>query len=334
MPLWAVHISDGVLATPFWLAGFAAAILLLCWGAWKTQEEEVPRIALATAVFFIASTIHIKVPGSSVHLLLNGLTGVVLGRRAVLAIAGGLVLQALLIGHGGFYALGVNICVMTLPALAACVVHRALVSGLTTSRRVICSLLVFAAAAMLTLSSVFSGAMLSRLLTDSSEWIDKLQAAWEFTVQPVSLVITGILAVAATIVERRVHATPFFALGFFLGSLTVLLTSALNCIVLLVGGDTVWPMAPWAMVVLHLPVAALEGLIMGVTVAFLRKVKPELLGAEVAAIEPAAENAVLAGVFGPPQFSEPGLNGKTGLTLTSPAETPLPATPPTVPNPG
>src|SRR6185437_8393536 len=54
-----------------------------------------------------------------VHLLLNGLVGVVLGRRAPLAILMGLTLQAVLLGHGGFTTIGINACVMTLPALLA-----------------------------------------------------------------------------------------------------------------------------------------------------------------------------------------------------------------------
>src|SRR5262249_15470636 len=71
--------------------------------------------------FFIASSIHVPIPGSpsSAHLLLNGLVGVLLGWRAALAIPIGLFLQATLLGHGGFLALGVNSFVMTLPALLA-----------------------------------------------------------------------------------------------------------------------------------------------------------------------------------------------------------------------
>ena len=71
------------------------------------------------AAFFVATLIHVKVGPTSVHLLLNGLVGVILGRRAPLAIAVGLFLQAALLGHGGFLPLGVNTCVMSLPALLA-----------------------------------------------------------------------------------------------------------------------------------------------------------------------------------------------------------------------
>jgi cobalt/nickel transport system permease protein len=119
MALFAVHISDGVLAPPFWLAGFALAALLLVPAVWRMGEDEIPRVGLLTAAFFVASSIHVKVPPTSVHLLLNALVGVVLGRRAPLAIAVGLFLQAWLLAHGGFTTLGVNTVVIAVPAVLA-----------------------------------------------------------------------------------------------------------------------------------------------------------------------------------------------------------------------
>lgn len=119
MPLFAVHISDNVLSPPFWLAGFAVGAFLLVVALWRIQEDEIPRIGLLTAAFFVASSVHVKVPPASVHLLLNALVGVVLGRRAPLAIAVGLLLQAWLLAHGGFTTLGVNMVVIAAPALLA-----------------------------------------------------------------------------------------------------------------------------------------------------------------------------------------------------------------------
>src|SRR5262245_19877037 len=117
--LFAVHISDGYL-TPYWIAGGAfVSVLLAILGAFRLREEEVPRIALLTAAFFIASFIHIPVSITSVHLLLNGLLGILLGLRTSIAIPIALFLQAVIPPpHGGVLALGVNSCVMTLPALA------------------------------------------------------------------------------------------------------------------------------------------------------------------------------------------------------------------------
>lgn len=118
-PLLAVHISDGVLAGPWWVGGFVGTAVLLTVAAWRVTEDEVPRIGVLTAAFFVASSIHFKLPGTSVHLILNGLVGVMLGRRAPLAITVGLLLQALLLGHGGFTTLGLNACIVGIPAVIA-----------------------------------------------------------------------------------------------------------------------------------------------------------------------------------------------------------------------
>src|SRR6188768_4125010 len=119
LAFFAVHISDGVL-TPAWLAGgFLVAIILLIPSVIRVRDDEIPRIGMLSAAAFVGSQIHIPLGVSSVHLLLNGLIGVLLGRRAVLAIAIGLVLQAMLFGHGGKLSLGVNICILAIPAMLA-----------------------------------------------------------------------------------------------------------------------------------------------------------------------------------------------------------------------
>src|SRR5919198_257382 len=100
--LWAVHISDGVLTLPWLTGGFALAALLAVWGAWRIRDEEIPQVAVLTAAFFVASLIHVREGPTSVHLLLNGLVGVVLGWRAAVAIPVGLAMQVALLGHGGF----------------------------------------------------------------------------------------------------------------------------------------------------------------------------------------------------------------------------------------
>jgi cobalt/nickel transport system permease protein len=118
-PLLAVHISDGILSAPACAAGFAVAGLLALAGAWRMRDEEIPRVALLTAGFFVTTLLHVPAGPITIHLLFTGLLGVVLGWRAALAIPVGLFLQAALLGHGGFSSLGVNSCVMVLPALAS-----------------------------------------------------------------------------------------------------------------------------------------------------------------------------------------------------------------------
>jgi cobalt/nickel transport system permease protein len=127
--LLAVHISDGVLSPAWWGAGAVLAALLLVPAMLRIADDEIPRIGLLTAAFFVASSIHVKAGGTSVHLILNSLVGVVLGRRAPLAVSVGLLLQAWLLAHGGFTTLGVNTVVICVPALLAAALFPLLVGG-------------------------------------------------------------------------------------------------------------------------------------------------------------------------------------------------------------
>ncbi len=114
-----MHLSDGILPAPWLAAGWVGAGALAWWGSRGLREADPPRVAVFTAAFFVASLLHFPVPPTSVHLLLNGLLGVVLGRRALLAIPVGLGLQAALLGHGGLTTVGVNATMFGLAALLA-----------------------------------------------------------------------------------------------------------------------------------------------------------------------------------------------------------------------
>jgi len=76
---------------------------------------------LFTAVFFVASLIHIPAPPplTSFHLVLNGMMGTLLGYYAFLAIPIGLFFQAVMFQHGGMSTLGLNAVIMGLPAIVA-----------------------------------------------------------------------------------------------------------------------------------------------------------------------------------------------------------------------
>lgn len=277
MHLWAVHISDGVLSAPYWLGGFAGAALLLWWSSRRVQDEEIPRIAVMTAAFFVASLIHVKVGFTSVHLLFNALVGIVLGRRAVLAIAVGLFLQAMLLQHGGFTALGINCCVMALPALAAWGAFRALATICRNSAAH--ALLVGTAAFLFLLTLLYSCA----LLVNNSPWQEasadllRMDEANRIAFQPLTLAALAVLAAIAVFFERRSRNSGEFALGLLIGELTVLLTVALNCTVLIFGGAANMTPIALILVVCHLPFALVEGTILGFTTAFLARVKPEML---------------------------------------------------------
>ncbi len=124
-----MHIADGMVSAPVCLVGYGLTGLTT-WLSLKqinrTAEptQGVPKAALLTAAFFVASLIHIPVPPASVHLVLNGLMGVVLGYYAFPAVLIGLFFQAVMFGHGGLSTLGINAVIMGLPALVAAQIFR------------------------------------------------------------------------------------------------------------------------------------------------------------------------------------------------------------------
>ena len=202
--LFAVHLSDGALSTAWWASGFAGLAVMLAVAVYAVREEEIPRIGVLTAAFFVASSIHLPlvVVPTSVHLILNGLVGVVLGRRAPLAVAVGLFLQYRLVGHGGLTTIGINACIVGVPALAA--------------------------------------GMLYPLL--------------------------------------RKARVPAFARGVLLGGGAVAGAVALNFLALLLGGKENWERLAQLVLLAHVPVVIIEGLMLGVLMSYLEKVKPEMLG--------------------------------------------------------
>jgi len=113
-----MHISDGVLPVGVTVGGYLASAALVAWSARRTRSEELPKLAVMTAAFFVASLIQLPVGPTSVHLIIPGLTGALLGASAFLSISLGLLLQSLLFQFGGLTALGANALMMGLPALA------------------------------------------------------------------------------------------------------------------------------------------------------------------------------------------------------------------------
>lgn len=113
-----MHLSDGVLNLPAVVATSVAAAGVLAYSMKGLKENEIPKISLMTATFFTFSMLTIPVGPSSVHPLLGGLLGIMLGWRSPLAIFVGLLLQALIFQHGGLTTLGVNTLLVSLPAVA------------------------------------------------------------------------------------------------------------------------------------------------------------------------------------------------------------------------
>lgn len=112
-----MHIADGVLSTNVMAATNVAAVAAVGLGLRRIDYAQVPRVGVLAAVFFVGSLIHIKIGPASVHLLLNGLVGFMLGWAALPAMAAALFLQAILFGYGGLTVLGANTLIMALPAV-------------------------------------------------------------------------------------------------------------------------------------------------------------------------------------------------------------------------
>lgn len=196
------HIPDAVLSAPVLLTGALVTAGLLAVALHRLDYERLPQTAVLSAAFFVSSLISIPLGPSSVHLLLNGLMGLLLGWMAVPAIFVALLLQAVFFGFGGVLVLGVNAMNMALPALICALVLR----------------------------------------------------------------------------PRLPRASPkgLFWIGATAGAAGVLLTASAVASSLGLSGKPFVPAAE-AVILIYLPLAAVEALITGVILRFLARVSPELL---------------------------------------------------------
>lgn len=114
-----MHISEGVLHPQLLVAGNVIATGVLYFSYKKLDVQKLPITAALSALFFIASFIHIPLGPTSVHLIMSGILGAFLGYGVFVAIFIALLLQALLFGYGGITVLGVNLLIIATPALIA-----------------------------------------------------------------------------------------------------------------------------------------------------------------------------------------------------------------------
>ena len=114
-----VHISDGILANEVWISGLILTGIILAYALSRIKIEEIPKLSLVTSALFVASLVHIPIGPTSVHLILAGLAGVLLGLGAFPSVFIAVLLQAFLFQHGGITTLGINTLNIGLPALVA-----------------------------------------------------------------------------------------------------------------------------------------------------------------------------------------------------------------------
>lgn len=112
-----MHISEGVLSAPVLITGAALTVTATVIGLKKIDLDRVANVGILSATFFVASLIHVNLGPSSVHLILNGLIGLILGWAAAPAILVALLLQSIFFQFGGITALGVNTFNVALPAI-------------------------------------------------------------------------------------------------------------------------------------------------------------------------------------------------------------------------
>lgn len=129
------HIPDGILTLPVLIGGGGLAAVGVGLGLRGLDDRAIPRAALLSAVFFAASLVAVPVGPSSVHLLLSGLMGVMLGWGIFPAVLVALALQAALFGVGGLTTLGVNTFDIAAPGALVGLVLGPLIRGARTPAR-------------------------------------------------------------------------------------------------------------------------------------------------------------------------------------------------------
>ncbi len=112
-----MHISEGVLSAPVIITGAALTAAGVSVGLKKMKEEDIPKTGIISAVLFVASLVHVPLGPTSVHLILNGIAGILLGWQIFPAFVIALFLQSILFQFGGITALGVNTLNVALPAM-------------------------------------------------------------------------------------------------------------------------------------------------------------------------------------------------------------------------
>jgi cobalt/nickel transport system permease protein len=158
-----MHIGEGILsATPsgqcVLAAGAVAAAAGTYLGLRRLDEEQIPKAAVLGSAFFVASLIQVPLGGSSVHLVLGGLMGLVLGWAVFPVVLVGLILQTAFFSVGGPTVLGLNTVIMALPGVICYYLFRG--TACASGRWTIYAAGFSAGAASVILSAVFSSAAL------------------------------------------------------------------------------------------------------------------------------------------------------------------------------
>ncbi len=114
-----MHIADGILPLEITIPANVIAISLVYAGGRNLKSDEVPRMGIFAAALFIVSLIQFPLGGTSIHLGLYGLAGIIFGLRTIPIIFVDLLFQSLIFQHGGLLTIGTNTLTMSSGALIA-----------------------------------------------------------------------------------------------------------------------------------------------------------------------------------------------------------------------
>lgn len=199
-----MHIVDGALSNPVVIGGAVLAVGGIAMGLKQLTLERIPATGILSASFFVASLIHVPIGPSSVHLILSGLAGLVLGWAAFPALFVGLLLQAVFFGFGGLTALGINTLNIAGPAVLAWLIFGRLVeAGSPRAGAIWAGIGGAFAIAMTTIFVAFS------LALTGDEFLPAAKLVF-FAHIPV-MVIEGLLTGAAVYLVRKVRPDLFTA---------------------------------------------------------------------------------------------------------------------------
>ena len=206
-----MHIPDGILPVPVTAAGYAVTAVATWYSVRKINQKEnprkdVPKASLLTAAFFVASWIHIPVPPASVHLVLNGLLGAILGYFSFPAILIGLFFQVVMFQHGGLTTLGVNAVIMGVPAIIAHYIFRLRKLGNKESRGKTAVLGFLSGAAALGVSVALFVVILLTSIPADMDIATERAAIYTLAIAHLPLiVIEGIITAMLTVFLQRVR---------------------------------------------------------------------------------------------------------------------------------
>jgi len=128
-----MHISEGVLSAGVIATSSIVIAPLIINSIRKLHSDDVSKVALLSALFFVISTIHLPIGVTSVHFMMLGVIGIMLGWHSFTALLIALLLQAMLIGFGGISSLSANTLNTGIGALTGFYIFKLLKDRLPTA---------------------------------------------------------------------------------------------------------------------------------------------------------------------------------------------------------